>query len=120
MYAYGVTRLDTAISPSQCSIHLIFTPLSPRNQAKQLAGDGKHRPAEAYGTTMENHVAKQDDHERHHREHEEARRQLQGHDEGIRHMQTRSQSQNVNAGRQKDPKVRGELKQPGGGGRGKY
>jgi len=96
----------------------LFIPLSLRNQAKQLAGDGKHRPAEVYGTTIENHVAKEDDHERHHREHEEARRQLQGHDEGIRHMQTRSQAQNV--GRQKDPKVRGELKQPGGGGRGKF
>ena len=67
---------------------------------------------------MEDKVARRDDHERHHREREEARKQLQSHDQSVRHMQTRSQTQNIS--RQKDPKVRGELKQPGGGGRGKY
>jgi len=61
-------------------------------------------------------VAKQDDHEKHHREREEARKQLQGHDAGVRHMQTRSQAQNL--GSKQNPKARGELYQPGGGGRG--
>jgi hypothetical protein len=84
-----------------------------RNQAKQIAADGKKRPVEVTSSTVEEHIAKKDDHDKHHREQEQARLQLQGHDEGVRRMQTRSQA---NPPKQK---AQGIIQQPGGGARGK-
>ena len=87
-------------------------PLS-MNQAKALADDGKQRPAPVRGSSSGDAVTK-GEHDGYRNE-EQNKQGRKGHDEGVRQMQTRSQSHNPSS---TSPKKNVPIHQPGGGARG--
>jgi hypothetical protein len=82
-----------------------------RNQAKKLVDDGKKRPAESYGSREEAVTGRgeQDGYQ-------QSKESKKGHDDAMKHMQTRSQAaDNRPVASQKSKS--GGIFQPGGGGR---